>query len=59
MGLLSAPGNVPSKTFLKSLAEALWCFKTVFLSKQVRTVVLADGEMVRRFEVPGACTLLR
>ena len=48
MSLLSAPGNVLIKTTLmKSLPEVLWCTQTVFLSKQVLTTVLAEGEMLR------------
>ena len=40
ISLLSAPGSVLIKTTLmKSPAEALWCTQTVFLSKQVWTIV--------------------
>ena len=53
MRLLSAPGNILIKTFMKSLAEALWCTQTVFLSKQVLTIVTAQ-----MIEVPQAYTLL-
>ena len=54
MSLLSAPGNVLIKTTsLKSLAEGLWCFKTVFLSNQVLITVAARGRDAQMIEVPG------
>lgn len=40
---------------MKSLAEALWCTQTVFLSKQQS---LADGEDAQTIKVPGVNTLL-
>ena len=57
MSLLSAPGS--EKTLMKSLAEALWCTQTVFLSKQVLTTVAGRRRDAQTIEVPGAYTLLR
>ena len=60
MSLISAPGNVLTKTMLmKSLPEVLWCTHTMFLSKQVLTTVTGRGRDAYTTEVPGAYTLLR
>ena len=60
MSRLSAPGNILIKTMLmKSLPEALWCTQTVFLSKQVLTIVAGRRRDAQTIEVPGADTLLR
>ena len=43
---------------MKSLAEALWCTLTVFLSKQVLTTVTGRQRHAQTNEVPGAYTFL-
>ena len=59
-GKISAPGSVFIKTTLvKSLAEAFLCTQTVFLSKQVLTIVAGRRRDAQMIEVPGAFTLLR
>ena len=58
MSLLSAPRSVLIKIMLvKSLAEALWYTQTVFLSKQVRTIVAGRQTVAQTIEVFGAYTL--
>ena len=60
MSLLSAPGSVLIKiTLTRSLAEALWCTQTMFLSKQVLTTVTGSLRDAQAIEVPGAYTRLR
>ena len=59
MSLLSAPGSVLIKTFMKSLAEALWCTQIVFLSKQVLTIVAGGRRDALMIKVPGTYILLR
>ena len=56
---MHAPGSVLIKTTLmKSLAEALWCTQTVFLSKQVLTIVAGRRRNAQMIEIPGAYTVL-
>ena len=46
---------------MKSLAEALWCTKTVFLSKQVLTIVTGrqrDAQMIEFLEPIHFSTVL-
>ena len=51
--LLSAPGSVVIKTrLMKPLVEALWCTKTVFFSKQVRTTVAGRQRDAQTIEAP-------
>ena len=44
---------------MRSLAEALWCTQSVFLSKQVQTTVAGRRRDAPTIEVPGAYTRLR
>ena len=44
-------------TLMKSLPEALWCTQTVFLSKQVLTIVAGRRRCAQTIEVPGAYKL--
>ena len=60
MSLLSAPGSLLIKTkLMKSPVEALWYTQTVFLTKQVLTIVTGRWRDAQTIEVPGAFTLLR
>ena len=60
MSLHSAPGSVLIKTTLmKSSAEALWRTQTVFLLKQVWTIVTGRMQDAQTIQVLGTYTLLR
>ena len=55
MSLLSAPESV----LMKSLAEAFWYTKTMFLSKHVQTIVASRQRDAQTIKILGADTLLR
>ena len=60
MNLLSAPGSVLIKiALMKSSAGLSGAAQTVFLSKQVRTIVAGRKRDAQTIEVLGAYTLLR
>ena len=60
MSLLSLSGSVHIKTMLMKLpAEALRCTQTVFLSKQVPTIVAGRERDAQTIEILGAYILLR
>ena len=61
MSLLSLSGSVliRQNNAYEAPAEALWCTQTVFLSKQVPTIVAARRRDALTIEVLGTYTLLR
>jgi len=55
---MSLSGSVLIKTTLyEALAEVLWCTQTVFLSKQVPTIVAGKRRDTQTIEILGAYTL--